>query len=247
MKKLLKWGFICTGIIIGGLIFFAFARTWNKTEIEFLIHINQELVQQSVFGESPTFAIWLEDPGNGLTHTAYVTRRAGVGDWEGKREVPVALPLWFEVNKAEKRRKSPDAGIILDEMAITGATPLPGYFRTRVRVKPGSKWICWIEVNLAGDYNNAYPEFNPVNHTQDEYGTGQPALLYKAVVEVQKAGMAVPEISGMCLFDKENQVVVEPLRGITTATEVFDEISIAVVRPKPRILEKPIIIILNSN
>ena len=114
-------------------------------------------MQQSAFGESPTFAIWLEDPHKGLMHTAYVTRRAGVGDWEGKREVPVALPLWFEINKAEKQRKSRDAEMVLDAMFITGATPMPGYFRTRVRVKPGSKWICWIEVNLAGDYNNAYP------------------------------------------------------------------------------------------
>ncbi len=244
MKNMLKWGIICAGIIAGGLILSAFAKTWNKTELEFLIHINQELVQQSAFGESPTFAIWLEDPGNGLTHTAYVTRRAGVGDWEGKKEVPVALPLWFEINKAEKQRKSSDAENPQDEMFITGATPVPGYFRTRVRVQPGSKWICWIEVNLAGDYNNAFQEYNPENHTQDEFAVGQPALLYKAEVEVLKEGSVVPEISGMCVFDKENQVVVEPLRGITTATEVFDEISITVVRPKPRIIQKPIIKIL---
>jgi len=244
MKKLLKWGFICTGIIIGGLIFFSFARSWKKTEIEFLIHINEELVQQSVFGESPTFAIWLEDSGQGLTHTVYVTRRAALGDWEGKKDVPNALPMWFEIDKAEKRRKSHDAEIVRDEMAITGATPVPGYFRTRVRVNPGSKWICWIEVNLAGDFNDVYQEYNPETKTLDEYGTGQPALLYKVEVEVQKDRIVVPDIIGMCVFDKENQVVVVPLQGITTATGVFDEISIAVVRPKPRILEKPIIKIL---
>lgn len=244
MKKLIKWGLICTGFIISGLILFAFAKTWNKTEIEFLIHINQELVQQSAFGESPTFAIWLEDPGNGLTHTAYVTRRAGVGDWEGKKEVPVALPLWFEINKAEKQRKSSDAENFQDEMFITGATPVPGYFRTRVRVQPGSQWICWIEVNLAGDYNDAFQEYNPETHIQDEFATGQPALLYRAEVEVLKEGNVVPKISGMCIFNKENKVTVVPLHGITTATEVFDEISITVVRPKPRILDKPIIKIL---
>ena len=243
MKTIIKWGFIFTGLIVGGLVFFAFARTWNKTELEFLIHINEELVQQSVFGESPTFAVWLEDPGKGTTHTVYATRRVATGDWEGKRDVPGALPVWSMINQAELLNKSGKAKDVQDELAITGATPMPGYFRTRVRVRPGSKWICWIEVNLAGDYNNAYPVYNPVNHQEDEYGIGQPALLYKAEIEAQEAGMAVPEISGMCVFDMENQVVVEPLRGITTATEVFDEISIAVVRPKPRIIQKPTIII----
>ncbi len=244
MKTILKWGFLCTGLVVVGLVFFAFARTWNKTELEFLIHINEELVQQSVFGESPTFAIWLEDPDNGTTYTVYATRRVATGDWEGKRDVPGALPVWSMINQAELLNKSKKANDVPDEMAITGATPMPGYFRARVRVRPGSKWICWIEINLAGDYNSAYPEYNPVNHKQDEFGIGQPALLYNVEVEVLKAGMAVPEISGMCVFDKENQVIVEPLRGITTATEVFDEISIAVVRPKPRIIQKPGIKIL---
>lgn len=241
MKRFIKWGSIGIGILAGGLIFFAFARTWDKTELEFLIHINQELVQQSAFGESPTFAIWLEDPQTGSTFTTYVTRRAGVGDWEGKREVPVALPVWFEINKAEKQRRSPDAENVVDEVFFTGATPMPGYFRTRARVKPGSKWICWIETNLAGDYNQTFPEYNPVNHTQDEFATGQPALLYKAEIEVLEEMTVVPEIAGMCVFDTENRVEVVPIHGITTATDVFDEISITVVRPKPRIIQKPII------
>ena len=116
MKSILKWGFISAGIIIGGLVFYAIARTWNKTEIEFLIHINEELVQQSVFGESPTFAIWLEDPDNGQTYTAYATRRVATGDWEGKADVPVALPLWSEINRSEKSNRSSNAGMAGDEI-----------------------------------------------------------------------------------------------------------------------------------
>lgn len=247
MKSILKWGLISAGIIIGGLVFFAISRTWNKTEIEFLIHINEELVQQSVFGESPTFAIWLEDPDNGQTYTAYATRRVATGDWEGKKDVPVALPLWSEINRREKSNRSSNAGMAGEELITTGATPLPGYFRTRVRVKPGSKWICWIEYNLAGDFNDAYPEFDPETNTEDEYSTGQPALLYKVEMEAFKDRVVIPEIAGMCVFDQENKVLVEPLHGITTASEVLDEISIAVVKPKPRIIEKPVVKILKSN
>jgi hypothetical protein len=241
MKSILKWGLISAGIIIAGLVIFAFARTWNKTELEFLIHINEELVQQSVFGESPTFAIWLEDPDNGQTYTAYATRRVATGDWEGKADVPVALPLWSEINWAEKKNRSTEAGLAGDELISTGATPLPGYFRTRVRVKPGSKWIIWIEYNLSGDFNEAFPEFNSETLTEDEYSTGQPAMLYKAEIEAVKDRVVVPEIAGMCVFDSANKVLVVPLQGITTAAEVLDEISISVVKPKPRIINKPIL------
>ena len=227
--------------IAGLLVVFAYTRTLNKTELEFLIHINEELVKQSVFGESPTFAIWLEDPDTGETHTVFATRRVATGDWEGKRDVPGALPVWSEIHQAEQLRKNQKTEAVLDDVISTGATPLPGYFRSRVRIAPGSTWICWIEMNLAGDFNESFPEYNPETQTEDEYSTGQPALLLKAEIEAVKDRMVVPEISGMCVFDTENKVMVEPLHGITTAAEVLDEISISVVKPKPRIINKPIL------
>jgi hypothetical protein len=108
-------------------------------------------------------------------------------------------------------------------------------------VKPGSKWIIWIEYNLSGDFNESYPEYNPETHVEDEWGTGQPALLLRAEIEAVKDVKVFPEISGMCVFDPEGRVVVDPLLGITTATEVLDEVSISVVKPKPRIINKPIL------
>ena len=157
----------------------------------------------------------------------------------------MALPRWTEINRAELQKKSEKAETVQDDLIITRATPRPGYFRSRVRITPGSQWICWIEMNLAGDFNDTYPQFNPETMVEDEFGTGQPALLMKTEIEAEIEMVAVPEISGMCLIDDYDQVVVEPLSGITTATEVFDEITITVVKPKPGIIEKPIIKILD--
>jgi hypothetical protein len=42
----------------------------------------------------------------------------------------------------------------------------------------------------------------------------------------------------MTLLDQNNRALVKPIRGITTATDIFDEMSIKVVKPKPRILRK---------
>ncbi len=228
---------LASGIFIAGcLVLLAYSRTWGKTEIEFRIHINEQLIQQSVFGEPPTFAIWLENPITGTTQTVFVTGRAGMDDWEGKAEVPTALPKWYEIDRIEKQRQNQ---LITNESgidAITGATPKPGYFTTRVQVEPGSKWICWIEMNLAGDYNEYYKEHDEVGKTTDEFGDGQPALVYKAEIEALLGNSVIPKIVGMSILGSKGEEIIHPLMGITTATQVFDEINIAIAKPKPRII-----------
>lgn len=217
--------------LIGCLIFYAFARTWGKTELEFKIHINEELTLQSVYGESPTFAIWIENPETGKTKTIFVTNRAEMDDWEGKASVPTALPLWYSINNKGQQTERED----MDIDAISGATPLPGYFVTRANINPNSKWTCWIEMNLAGDYNEHYPEFDETKQISDEYGTGQPAIIYRADIEAIEGFTIVPEVFGMSISDDYGDII-QPLEGITTALDVFDEIEISVVKPKPKIL-----------
>lgn len=220
------------------VVLYAYRGTWGKADVEFRIHINEQLVQESAFGEPPTFAIWLEDPSTGDKQTVFVTRRAALGDWEGKAEVPVALPQWFEVYKAENETKDLPNFEKQASLAVTGATPQPGFFITKARVEAGSKWICWIEVNLSGDYNETYEAFNQVEKTEDEFGTGQPALLYKAEFEATEGIISTPVIAGMCVLDSLNRHSVLALKGITTATDIFDEISIAIVKPSPKILDE---------
>ncbi len=168
----------------------------------------------------------------------FVTNRAGKNDWEGKAAVPVALPEWFQVNEKEKLTGNELGNEIPHEIAISGATPKPGYFSSRVRVNPGSKWICWIEVNLAGDFNDTYKEYDLEKKTSDDYKMGQPALLYKADIEAILGNETKPEIEGMCLVDPVNGAVVLPVEGITTAKDIFDQIDIKIVKPRPRILEQ---------
>ncbi|WP_372933995.1 DUF2271 domain-containing protein [Mariniphaga sediminis] len=217
--------------VLGSLIFYAYAQTWGKTELEFRIHINEELVLQSVYGESPTFAIWIENPETSETKTIFVTNRAGVNDWEGKADVPTALPKWDSISRKERQTSQTDINVD----AITGATPQPGYFTTRVRAMPGSKWICWIEMNLAGDYNENFPNFDKVSKKTDDFGTGQPAIVYKASIEVVNGNIVIPEVIGMSVLNEQGKVI-QPLEGITSALNVFDEITISAIKPKPKIL-----------
>jgi hypothetical protein len=229
--------FIPLLILAAGLVIYAYRGTRGKTDIAFRIHINQQLVQESAFGESPTFAIWLEEPSTGRCRTVYVTRRAAEGDWEGKAEVPPALPCWFEVYKREYQTRELPGVEKQAPVAVTGATPEPGYFITRARVHTGTTWKCWIEVNLSGDYNEQYQEYNEEAKTVDEYGNGQPALIYSVLIDAVEGNSFIPQIAGMCVPDSPGDSLIRPLKGITTASSVFDEISIELMKPNPAIVK----------
>ena len=234
MKKVL---FRVSGIvlvIISGMILYAYMNTWGKTDLEIRIHINDKLVKESSFGESPTFAIWLENPETGKTRTIYATRRAAEGDWEGKAEVPVALPMWFNIQKKEMKSESKLSKVD----AYSGATPKPGYFTVKANLDPGSKWFCWIEVNLAGDFNDYYQGNKNEENETDKYLSGQPALLYKAEITAIPGNIAKPTVFGMTILGSADSNIVHPLKGITTATGIFDKISITIVKPKPKIFPK---------
>ncbi len=224
-------------MVIAFVMLYAYRGTRGKADIEFRIHINEELVRETVYGESPTFAIWLENPETGISQTLFVTRRAAAGDWEGKAEVPVALPLWFEVYKKETSAEHPPTYDQPAPSAITGATPKPGYFTTRVRVAKGSSWICRIEVNLSGDYNEFYQQYDPKKKVEDTYGSGQPALVYEAKIKAVEGTVVTPKIVGMSVPHAPGGHILQPLKGITTARNIFDEISIAVIKPRPKILD----------
>ena len=73
----------------------------------------------------------------------------------------------------------------------------------------------------------------------DYYGTGQPALVYKASIEAVVGNWTFPEVIGTSLFEEEGKIV-RSLTGITTALDVFDEMTIKVVKPKPKILSNKI-------
>jgi hypothetical protein len=228
--------FVTLLTIASALVLYAYRGTRGKTDIEFRIHINEQLIQESTYGESPTFAIWLEDPDTGTRQTVFVTRRAASGDWEGKAAVPVALPLWYEIYKMEHETTDIPNFENPAPIAVTGATPKPGYFKTRARVDTGSKWICWIEVNLSGDYNTTYKEYDQINQVEDEYGTGQPAVVFRTEMSAIEGTIIVPEIAGMCIQKAADGNILQPLKGITTARNIFDEISIALVKPNPKII-----------
>ena len=95
-------------------------------------------------------------------------------------------------------------------MAITGATPKSDYFSIRVEVEPGTEWICWIEMNLAGDFNDAFPEIDLKTLREDEFSNGQPALIFRADIKAVEGLKFTPEIISQSTWTK-GVVDVEPV------------------------------------
>jgi hypothetical protein len=108
-----------------------------------------------------------------------------------------------------------------------------------MEVTPGSEWICWIEMNLAGDYNEYYPRFNRRTLQEDEFSCGQPALLYRADIKADEGNRYTPQIAALSFWNEGRNTLVPLDSTITTAQNVFDEITLDVIRPKP--------IIINTN
>lgn len=237
MKRIVKL-FTASVILIAILAAIAVARTLGRTEIRIDIHQNRELIHLSTFAEPPQFAIWLENPVSRDLKTVFVTHRVAAGDWEGKANVPNALPYWSELFRKNGKTPGQSGNMGASDLVISGATPKADFFTIRVEVPPESKWICWIEMNLAGDFNDAYPEIDSRSYQEDEFKDGQPALLYRADIVSVEGSEYNPGLYAQSVWSSDT-VFIEPVGdGITTAKNVFDTIRISVNRPKPRLINK---------
>lgn len=218
------------------LIAFSYFRTQGRLQVQFDIHQNQEAIYLSTFAEPPQFAIWLENLNTGRCETVFVTSRVSKGDWEGKRNVPVALPYWYELFKDQDQSNGSEDDSE-HTLAVTGATPKDDFFSIRAEVPPGSEWNCWIEMNLAGDYNEAFPEFNEQTLEEDEFSCGQPALLYKAELKAVEGLAIAPTLVSQSVWDNGDNRIEPVSPGVTTARNVFDQIRISVQKPKIKLIE----------
>jgi len=221
--------------VVGILASRAIHRTQNRVMIEFDIRQNPDTILFSTLGEPPQFAIWLEAHESGHLKTVFVTYRSATGDWVGKMECPVALPRWFEVYRQEMRTKALPKPSAPSPIAITGATPKAEHFKIRAEVTPGSDWICWIEVNLAGDFNARYSQYSENLQTVDVHLSGQPPLVYRGQICAVVGAEIEPELYGQSMVGCSTICPVDA--GVTTAKNIFQSIRIRAIKPKPLLFE----------
>ena len=208
----------------------------GRTLLEFDIHQDKDLIILTTFAEPPQFAIWLEDPVSHQLKTIFVTYRSATGDMVGKYECPGCLPRWFEVFKQETGKAGYPTQDYPAPAAVTVPTPQDEHFKLTYEVKPNSKWICWLEMNLAGDFNEKYQEYDPNTKTIDWDFSGQPPLIYRAEITATPGKQFVPELYGKAVLNSPDGQTVQPITdGITTAKDVFISIKINIIQSKPEL------------
>ncbi len=202
----------------------------NTVLIEFKIRQDMDLIRQSLFGEPPQFAIWLEEQGTGRLQTVFVTYRSGYGEWVGKVECPAALPRWFEVFKAETGSTELPNFDKPAADAVTGATPRVEEFKTSARLPYGSRLICWIEMNLAGDFNETYRPRDIAAKKVDVHLSGQPPLIYRGEITAIPGEKIVPALYGQSSEKTSSGQTIQPVsKGVTTAKGIFKKIEVRII------------------
>ncbi|WP_155816629.1 hypothetical protein [Sphaerochaeta pleomorpha] len=179
----------------------------------------------------PTFALWVTDESDNYIDTIFVTKKFGEVSWianDDPREE--ALPLYSFVRGGQPTKETPAP----DE--ITGATPLAS---SSYKVIPSSdlkKCKLYLEINHSLDYNSFFLEgvndMNASNYSGGIGGSGQPALVYCAVidresdasktVEFELVGYSEPGKAG-------NGTIYTDLSQITTAKDIVKTVKVQVL------------------
>ncbi len=194
-------------------------------KLTFKLNIDKDNYLNSIYGESPQIAIWLEDTLGTKMKNVYVTYRSGKNEWIGKVYCKVALPYWeSRLNKFFKNRTN-----VKNEIdAVTKATSKNNEVVAMIYLPKKSVWKYFIEVNVAGDYNEFFATYSK-NGVPDSDGNGQPSVVYSGIVKIEKGFKSVPKIIGRTLQMRQTGKLIKNLSGITTAKQILSSIKVKVL------------------
>ena len=192
---------------------------------------SREVYERSSYGEAPQFAVWLQERGSGAVKTIFVTRRTARGQYAGKVECPVSLPIWIGAFRRETGRSDFPTPRQPFYDAVTGATPQSAAITISALVEAGKSYDYYIEMNVAGDYNTAFPRVS-AQKRPDKHGNGQPSLVYSGEITAAAGALSTPRLIGRSHHYYFTAEVIPDLEGIDSAREVFSAIKVACVAAK---------------
>jgi hypothetical protein len=187
------------------------------------IHQERDIYDQSTYGEPPQFAIWLQDPESKIFKTVFVTFKTGTGEFEGKIECPVSLPIWIGVYRSETGSDDFPRPWQPFYDTVTGATPKSEDIEIFVEVEKKKHWYYFIEMNVAGDYNKNFPYISSKKKI-DNHGNGQPSLIYRGEILSEIGNSSQPDLIGRSKQYYFATRINPDLEGIDRAKEVFTKI-----------------------
>ncbi|MHC4116858.1 MAG: hypothetical protein ACYSWO_05055 [Planctomycetota bacterium] len=223
----------CSGLLLLGVCFGFCGLTgcWNPfigptgpVALQFSLKLDPQVYSQSHYKKPPQFAIWIEDSAGEKIRTVWVSEKTGAGSWGGKTVRPVSLPFWASRwqketgNSGDPTPENPAAD------AVTEATPKNNLI-CRTEVPGGTRWNCFIEVNVSGDFNDSFVAASK-DGKRDRNGNGQPSIIYKASIKASPGGSSSPKLIGRTDQFESVSSIIADLEGITDAKNLFLKIEI---------------------
>jgi hypothetical protein len=182
------------------------------------------------WSQPPQLAVWLEHPSGSTIRTLFVTHRTGTGDWKGKAGCNVSLPYWVGRYNVETDTLGPPTYQRPVADAITGPTPKgptpKAPLVVTTLVPSGSEWRYFVEVNVSGDFNGAFPK-RLGNGRPDEAGNGQPSLVYRGCIKSVPGQRSTPKLIGRTDQFRAVIKLSDDISGITTAKTLLSDIDMS--------------------
>ncbi len=154
-----------------------------------------------------------------------MTSKTGTGSWGSNVVRSVSLPYWVSRWNLETQSRSyptPENPVI---NALTGATPKVDFI-AEVIVPAKSVWNYFIEVNVSGDYNDAFP-VKQKDGKPDRQGNGQPSIIYRGEITSSPGRRSRPELIGRTEQLRSVEHIITDMEGISTAKNLFSTIDVS--------------------
>ncbi len=196
----------------------------GPVSLQFSLSLDPQVYSQSHYKKPPQFAIWIEDAAGEEIRTVWVTEKTGAGSWDGKTVRPVSLPVWVSRWQKETGSSGDPTPENPAADAVTGATPKQD-FTCRIEVPAESKWNCFIEVNVSGDFNDSFAATSK-DGKRDRNGNGQPSIVYRGQITAVAGQHAKPKLIGRTDQFEGVSSVIPNLEGISDAKALFSKIEI---------------------
>jgi hypothetical protein len=192
---------------------------------------------------TPQIAVWIEDLNGNYLDTLYVTKRTAAQRWRGKAgpyeekgniRRKASLPYW-----AHKRGVRYSDGLYLPTKkqplpdSITSASPKESFQLRSSVAEEIDNFVVLVEINNSTDFNEYFKrDASPSDpaFSGGSFGSGQPALVYKTVVQTDTDGRIFELVlAGHSSPDGENGKLYTDVKKITTAKGIAEKI-VATIR-----------------
>jgi hypothetical protein len=203
----------------------------NVVTLMFQLELNPRVYEDSLWADPPQLAIWMENEADRSIRTVCVTLRTASGYWSGKVECSVALPYWVSFYNRETGTQGPPTWNHPIADAVTCATPR-AELTANAKVACGTKWTYYVEVNVSGDFNPAFPRMSDSSGS-DRYGNGQPSLVYRGHIDAMDGSTSHPQLVGRTDQYEPVAQVIEDMDGLTTAVELLKQVTVSCKKETP--------------